>query len=100
MILIMIVLVFENNMQTYVPVANIDITLVCLDPFASGEEDYAGMFTQVFVAILDELYPGGLRIIIEGKIDFMDKTHGFLAISYQLACTTGKSQYCYEQNNE
>jgi len=67
LILIMIVFVFEYNMETDVPVANVYVTFVFLDQFSGGKKDDAGMFTQVFVAILDELCPGGLGIIIEGK---------------------------------
>lgn len=76
----MVVFALEYNMEADVPVANVDITLVCRDPFAGGEKYDAGMFTKVFVAVLYELCPGGLGIIIEGKIDVVDQTHGSLLV--------------------
>jgi hypothetical protein len=71
-------------MQTDVPVANVDVTFVCYDSLAGGKKDDAGMFTQVFVAILDELCPGGLGIIIEGKVDIVDQASGSLSVDDQL----------------
>lgn len=95
MILIVVVFALKNDVQTDVPVTNIYITFVCLDTFAGGKKDDAGMLTKVLVAILDELCPGGLGIIIEGKIDVVDQTRGSLFVDDQLICTAGQSQYCY-----
>jgi hypothetical protein len=81
LILIVKVFTLKNNMQTDVPVANVDVTFVCLDPFTGGKKDNAGMFTQVLVAILDELCPGSLGIIIEGKVNVMHNTHRSIAVN-------------------
>jgi hypothetical protein len=72
LILIMIVFVLEDNMQPDVPVTNVNVTFVLLYPSSGGEKDDAWMFTQVFVAVSDELCLGDIGIIIEGKVDIVD----------------------------
>jgi hypothetical protein len=71
---------------------------VCFDSLTGGKKDDPGMFTKVFVAVLDELCLGGLGIIIEGKVDVVDQTHGSLSVDDQLVCTAGQSQYCCKNN--
>ena len=60
--LILIVIVFapENNVQTDVPVANVDITFVCLDPlagFATNSRCWVGVASQNILVTYQGRYP-------------------------------------------
>ena len=48
------VFVLEYDVQADLPVANVHIPFVRFDNHAGGEENDAGMITQVLVAVFDE----------------------------------------------
>ena len=100
LILIVVVFALEDNMQANVPVADVDVAFVRFNQFTGGKKDDAGMFTQVFVAVFHELCLGGFGVIVEGEVNIVDETRGFLSIDDQLVCAAEQSQEGCNENEQ
>jgi hypothetical protein len=80
LVLVVVVFIFENDVQADLPVANVHIPLVRFDNLACGKVNDAGMVAQVFVAVLDEFCLSDFGIVIQCKIDIVDELRGFLLV--------------------